>query len=131
MAFGALLFGMGYLGGSMTPTEKDAYARFGKLGLPPDHYRRFNALVYSLENSLPLVKLGQDSYWTPKPNPDNSVCRPTDASPVFAKFAWARPVLAPLTTPGALRWFRWLQILVRWILATLFLAGVSGIVRKD
>jgi hypothetical protein len=33
--------------------------------------------------------------------------------------------------PRFLRWFVWVQILLGWLLATLFLAGVTGIVRKD
>jgi len=29
------------------------------------------------------------------------------------------------------RWFLWGQILLGWLLATLFIAGVSGIVHKE
>jgi hypothetical protein len=40
-------------------------------------------------------------------------------------------VNAWITYPKFLRWFLWVQILLGWLLATLFLAGVTGIVRKD
>jgi len=33
--------------------------------------------------------------------------------------------------PGFLRWFRWVQVLLGWLLATLFVAGVTGVVRKE
>jgi hypothetical protein len=29
------------------------------------------------------------------------------------------------------QWFLWIQILLGWVLATLFVAGVSGIVHKE
>jgi hypothetical protein len=35
------------------------------------------------------------------------------------------------TSPRFVRWFLWIHILLGWLLATLFLAGVTGIVRKD
>jgi hypothetical protein len=35
------------------------------------------------------------------------------------------------TSPRFVMWFLWLQILLGWLLATLFLAGISGIVHKN
>jgi hypothetical protein len=102
------LFRHGYLSGAMAPTDKDAYCFFRDQGWPPDYYQRFTASVYSLENSLPFVSLGQKDHWTPDPNPRGS-----------------RPM------PGFLRWFRWGQVLLGWLLATLFVAGVTGVVRKE
>jgi sRNA-binding regulator protein Hfq len=102
------LFRLGYLSGAMAPTDKDAYCFFRTQGRPPDYYQRFTASVYSLENSLPFVNLGQKDHWTPDPNPQGS---------------WLMP--------GFLRWFRWGQVLLGWLLATLFVAGVTGVVRKE
>jgi hypothetical protein len=102
------LFRYGYLSGAMAPTDKDAYCFFRTQGRPPDYYQRFTASVYSLENSLPFVNLGQKDHWTPDPNPH--------VSPRM---------------PGFLRWFRWVQVLLGWLLATLFVAGVTGVVRKE
>jgi hypothetical protein len=34
------------------------------------------------------------------------------------------------TSPRFVTWFLWFQILFGWLLATLFIAGVSGIVHK-
>lgn len=91
----------------MVPTEKEAYQQFKYLateGQVPAHYPTFSAPVYSLENSLPLVKLGQAAKWQPDPAPDG--------------WAWVR-------------WFLRGQILLGWLLATLFVAGVNGIVHKE
>jgi hypothetical protein len=102
------LFWSGYVWGAMAPTDKDAYCFFRTQGRPPDYYQRFTASVYSLENSLPFVSLGQKDHWTPDPSPQGS---------------WLMP--------GFLRWFRWGQVLLGWLLATLFVAGVTGVVRKE
>jgi len=101
-------FRHGYFSGAMAPTDKDAYCQFRTKGWTPNHYQRFTASVYSLENSLPFVNLGQKDHWTPDPNPQVS--------------RWM---------PGVLRWFRWFQVLFGWLLATLFVAGVTGVVRKE
>jgi hypothetical protein len=107
-AVGWGLFRYGYLSGAMAPTDKDAYCFFRAQERPPDYYQRFTASVYSLENSLPFVNLGQKDHWTPDPNPEGS-----------------------RRMPGFLRWFRWGQVLLGWLLATLFVAGVTGVVRKE
>jgi len=45
----------------MVPTDKDANQSFKSDGQSPTHYSAFVPLVYSVENSLPLVKLAK---WT-------------------------------------------------------------------
>jgi hypothetical protein len=107
-ALGWGLFRYGYSSGAVTPTDTRAYHFFRDHGWSPDHYQRFTASVYSLENSLPFVNLGQKDNWTPDPNPQPS--------------RWM---------PGILRWFRWVQVLLGWLLATLFVAGVTRVVRKE
>lgn len=61
------LFWAGYCSGKMVPTDKDAYHEFvsDRGRQPPAYYGRFHALVYSFENSVPLVKLGQVDRWWP------------------------------------------------------------------
>jgi hypothetical protein len=107
-ALGWGLFRYGYFSGAVTPTDTRAYHFFCDHGWSPDHYQRFTASIYSLENSLPFVNLGQKDHWTPDPNPRGS--------------RWL---------PGFLRWFRWGQVLLGWLLATLFVAGVTRVVRKE
>lgn len=117
---GFVLFGIGYRTGSITPTDKDAYFTFGSARQIPAHYERFYPVIYSFENSLPFVKLGQVDHWQPDPDPKSFVWR----VPVSAFALW-------ISFSGVLRCYQWLQILSGWVLGTLFIAGVTGIVRKD
>jgi hypothetical protein len=128
-ALGTLLFGLGYLGGSMAPTERDAYASFEKQGWPPRHYQAFNPFIYALENSVPVLKLGQDSAWAPDPGPREQEC---SGEVNFRPWKWlARVHPHAWATPCLLRCYRWLQIVSGWMLATLFVAGVTGVVRRE
>jgi hypothetical protein len=175
---GWILYRRAYLAGNIVPKEEGAYESFKRDGQPPDHYTTFAPLVYAVENSLPLVKLGQEDTWHPEPNAENAVPRqrswPTSLGRprVWARFRWLQSTLiwsgvkpdpnpggplrplqrflvfcglqppanreAPrsklsrwLTSPRFLHWFLWIQILLGWLLATLFLAGVTGVVRKE
>jgi hypothetical protein len=117
---GFALYGAGYFVGSITPTDKDAYATFKSAQQFPAHYERFHAFIYSVENSLPFVKLGQVERWQADPRPQSSVWR----VPILPFTLW-------VSFAGLLRWYQWLQILSGWVLGTLFIAGVTGIIRKD
>jgi hypothetical protein len=154
---GWILYRRSYLAGGMVPTEKDACRNFKYDGRAPQGYTAFSPIVYLVENSLPLVKLGQADKWAPDPGPKAS---PSQAGRWIQSAGrekrWPGPLrwlerglvysglLAPVdlnqppsrfsrwgTSPRFLRWFVWIQILLGWLLATLFLAGISGIVRKD
>jgi hypothetical protein len=103
---GSAVYGISYHAGTMVPTEKEAYQDFRAVRQVPPHYPTFSPLVYSAENSLPLVKMGQTDKWQPDPEPGS--------------------LLATSVT-----WFLRIQILLGWLLATLFVAGVSGIVHKE
>jgi hypothetical protein len=51
--------------GTMAPTNRDVYKAWAE-GKPYEvAYPRFNPLVYSVENLLPIGKLGQDDKWAP------------------------------------------------------------------
>jgi len=154
-ALGWILYRRSYLAGGMAPTEKVACSDFRQDGRTPTCYEAFSPLVYSVENSLPLVKLGQYEKW--KPDPDGSLLKNGKwVKSAGRKKSWFPPLrplegllifvglLAPVnldqvpsrlgrfaTSPRGLRWFLWFQILLGWLLATLFLAGVTGIVHKD
>jgi hypothetical protein len=117
--------------GAMAPTDKDAYAEFhASNGKTPVHFQPFSPLIYSVESCVPLVKLGQDERWQPDPNPTRRVPpvaggkfgRVVDLVLDFAVRDWA-------LTPVALRWFRWIMIGLGWLLATFFVAGLTGIIK--
>ncbi|MGA3164726.1 MAG: hypothetical protein ABSF14_01265 [Terriglobia bacterium] len=108
IAMGWCFFRQGYFAGAVVPTDKGAYYWFRDHGRPPDHYQRFTAFIYSFENSVPLFNLGQKDLWTPDPSPRGSR-------------RWS----------DFLRGFRWGQIVLGWLLSTLFVAGVTGVVRRE
>jgi sRNA-binding regulator protein Hfq len=97
--------------GTMVPRDEKAYALFKSTGSVPAYFEPLSPFVYSLENCLPLVKLGQIDRW----QPDSA---PSQQSSFF-------------TSPRFLFGFQRLQVILGWILATLFVAGVTGIVQKD
>jgi hypothetical protein len=117
--------------GAMAPAEKEAYAEFHNTkSQTPVRYQPFNPLIYSIENCIPLVKLGQDERWQPDPNPHR-------VEPPIAEGRFRRVVASALdfvvrdwaVTPTALRWFRWIMIGLGWLLATFFVAGLTGIIK--
>jgi len=101
---GTLLYWWAAGTGKMPPTSEDAYSAWAT-GKPfPIAYPRFNPLVYSLENELPLVKLGVDDKWAPD---SNLIVR-------------GRP-----TTYWSLAAFRWFLILSGWIQGILLTVGIN------
>jgi hypothetical protein len=110
VALGAMMFGWGYRGRAITPTDLAAYDGFVKSGDLPRHYPPFNSVIYSLENFLPLVDLHQGTYWRPNPHHGSG--------------GQQRALSGRL-----LRWYLWAHILAGWILTPLLAAGLSGLVR--
>lgn len=92
---------------AMAPTGRNYYSQ--KLDSKATAYPTFNPLIYSLENSLPLVKLGQDENWAPNPQHTGS--------------HW-------FTCYGVLVWFRWLLILLGWGQATVLASALAGRVKE-
>jgi hypothetical protein len=154
-ALGWILYRRSYLAGGVVPTDKDAYQEFKSSGHAPNYYRHFSPLVYSVENSLPLVKLGQGEKWQPDPSPSaqtESIAGKPTLGMSTRWPGWLRQlqeilVFVGLQAPPSpdtprsrasrwgtsarfLRWFLWAQILLGWLLATLFLAGISGVIKK-
>jgi hypothetical protein len=122
VALGTVLYWGGYYSGSMVPTDKDAYISFKYNHRLPEYYEQFHALIYSAENSFPLVKLGQQDYWHPDPSPDDKASCTTS----YVGFLVYSAVSAK-----TLRIFRWGQIVLGWFLATMGIAAVTGLVRAD
>jgi hypothetical protein len=91
--------------GAMAPTEKDAYFSWSKGEPFPDAYPRFNPFIYSLENVVPLVKLGQDAKWAPDP---------------------AHKPSTGFISYSLLVGLRWFLILAGWFQATVLAAAVGS-----
>jgi len=155
-ALGWIVYRRSYLAGGVVPSDKDAYQEFKSTSQPPNYHKRFSPLIYSLENSLPLVTLGQAEKWQPDPSratrPESTAVKPTLGLParwprwvhwlqrflVFVGLRAPEQADSPRsrasrwgTSPRFLRWFLWAQILLGWLLATLFLAGISGIIKRE
>ena len=103
----------------------DAYASFRERGSAPDHYSQFNPLAFSLEQSFPLVNLGIKDHW--QTSPDSEPVALSLSSPTFT---WMRDHCFVLDSPVFLRCWSWAQTVLGWILATLFVAGFTGIVKS-
>jgi hypothetical protein len=131
---GWILYRRSYLAGGMVPTEKEAYEEFKRVMKPPAHYIKFSPLIYSLENSLPLVKLGQADKWQPDSQSGASSGAEGEFKPAhkwYSRLAqWCSHLVHLTPSTRFLRWFLWVQILLGWLLATFFLAGITGIIRQ-
>lgn len=132
---GWIIFRRAYQLGAMVPSDKAARDAFRK-GHAPEQYQPFAPLIYSIENSVPLVKFGQDERWQPNLEPSGNRADPPPQ--VRGKFMSAvNSVLdgvvgvlpAGAITPATLRWARWVMIGLGWLFATFFVAGLSGLVK--
>jgi hypothetical protein len=128
---GTMFFGVGYLGGAVAPTDKEAYAYFEAHGQPPEYYPRFNAFAYSFEHAAPLISLGQKDHWAPKPlfAGKQPIVSGNLVGSVTNRQIRGYYLVPRLCAVGFLRLWLWLQIVLGWVLATLFVAGLTGIVR--
>lgn len=112
-ALGWLIYSRGYQSGAIVPAEQEAYISFAATRQLPPQYPRFSPLIYSLENSVPFLKFDQTGKWLPEPE------------------NWSSSPSRGHTVPCLLTWFLRGQIMLGWLLATLFVAGVSGLVRRQ
>jgi hypothetical protein len=105
---GMALFYLGHSFGLMSPADsrvflQPAFIASGGTWLPPD-YPRFTAPVYSLDVFLPIVDLHQESRWLPN---------------MLSNWGWALWV------------YMWFQILAGWLLTSVFVAALTGLIKKD
>jgi len=80
------------------------------------NYPEFQALVYSVDVFLPVVGLHQASHWMP------------DATKDF-KLAFSEKMSTPVSGK-ALWWYVWLETAAGWVLTTLFVVCLTGLVRR-
>ncbi len=84
------------------------------------HYTSFQPFIYTLENAVPLVKLGMDERWMPdlqhQPQP-------------WCSIGWL-DWLKWFNSYGFLVWFRWLLIVWGWAQATILAASLADRFKK-
>jgi hypothetical protein len=102
--------------GAIGPREKDSYVAWSK-GQPfPVAFPKLNPFIYSLENELPLVKLGQDDKWYPDPSH-----QPISLG-AGCLFHWTWI----FDSYGFLTSVRWCLIVFGWVQATVLAAALSN-----
>jgi hypothetical protein len=106
IALGAFLFDLGYREGVMAPASTDVLVqeKYQKYREIPKDYPTFSAWAYSIDAFIPFLDLVLEHYWIPN-----------------ADAGWAGVLL---------RIYLWIHISVGWLLSTLFLTGVTGIIRR-
>ena len=114
---GAVIFGVGFQAKLFSPTHEDAYKKENGRSTEAvrDDYPRFNSLVYSGETFVPLVKFYQAEYWLPDANRGRLLLAVS-----FMK----------LTTGGCLRLYLWLHIVLGWTLTSIWVAGLTGVIKN-
>ena len=127
IGIGWLLFRLGFEWNLMTPTDDKAYAVASNTALQVakqrtsqvrDTYPKFNAFVYSMETFVPLLKLGIGEHWTP--NAHRGLKLPV---------GWLSLIGFPGTTGSLLRYYLWFHIIIGWVLTTLWVGGLTGLVK--
>ena len=113
---GTLLFSSGNRAGIITPTKENAYVSSsdGTLRLSED-YPKFNSFIYSLEMFTPLLKLEMGNYWQPNANRSGQYV--------------VQGILLPING-SLLRGYLWCHIILGWVLTTLWVGGLTGLVKK-
>jgi hypothetical protein len=106
---GTLIFDHAFHQGAFAPTDEKFYAMARAETHEPVAYPDFNPFIYTLENGVPLVKLGQDEKWAPNQN--------------YSSKQW-------LTNYWFLMCVRWGLILSGWLQATVLAAALSGIFKE-
>lgn len=156
--FGWFVFATAANLGFMAPRDGSVQAYLaGAPGHPlPQSYARFNAAIFALDNFLPIIELGQDSAWVPS---DTQIGRerarndpwPIEAVRLALGHGWTvtGPEIAHASDPrrslfntvaateawalnhGFHRFVYWFNELAGWLLVSLFLAGMSGIMKRE
>jgi hypothetical protein len=114
---GSILFKAAFSRGLITPSQIKGY--------DPDAgenvqrllkaYPALNSLVYSFDVFVPVVNLHQQSYWLPNKHMGRTLID-------FKGFR--------LNLGSLLRLYFWLHIIAGWILTTLLVVGLTGLVRR-
>lgn len=126
----------------------------------PEDYTKFNALVFAADAYLPVIELGQDLSWEPSPEQHGGV-RPLAAGddgwtcasrllrggnsvwqkpktlarscgyPQDPRWQWLTGSLHWLFSHGFHRVVYWADEILGWTFISLFIAGMSGLMKKE
>jgi hypothetical protein len=81
-------------------------------------------LIYTLENAVPVIRLGMDERWMP--NRDKPFQKPS----VWPCEKWNFNYFTGITSYGFLTFMRWLLIIAGWVQATVLVASLAERFKK-
>ena len=80
-----------------------------------NEYPAFQFIIYSIDTFVPVVNLHQSKYWLPNANKGKMLC----------ETRWFK-----IHSGGLFLFYLWLHTIAGWVLSTLFVAGLTGLVPK-
>jgi hypothetical protein len=118
IVLGAFLFQAGHANGLITPTKAEAYDPKGSTNISVN-YPVFNPVVYSAETFVPFLKLYVADSYLPNANLGQKIT-------IFC------PHIYSFTMPlgGLLRVYLWIHTIAGWFLTTLWVGGLTGLIRR-
>ncbi|MGA2069959.1 MAG: hypothetical protein ABSG97_01305 [Sedimentisphaerales bacterium] len=102
IVLGIIVFGIGHKADVIVKTEEKPY-------------HKFNALFYSIEMFVPVLDLHLKKYWIPDANKSGTFRLNKLSIPVRGNY---------------IRIYMWFHIIVGWILTTLWIVGLTGLIKK-
>jgi len=102
--------------GTFLPKGANGQAQANAVEIPAQ-YPRFEPFVYSLDALVPFLDLQQEDYWLPNANGGGVV--------------FSLPRLGSYTSGTLLRWYLWFHIAVGWLFGTMFVASITGLIKKE
>jgi hypothetical protein len=127
VTLGGILFDAGYDKEIMIPAKAEAYDTTKKTRQETAFYPAFNRWLYSLDTFVPIINFGQKDYWGPQVACNTSVAIKGGWTNSAAKGG----IRLCIFGIRVLYLYRWLHIIVGWVLITLVVAGFTGLVRKE
>jgi hypothetical protein len=116
LLLGTLIFAGADRSGAMISTARDKDGQ-PLVGKALNRYTRFEPFIYTLENAVPLVKLGVDDKWAPDPAHIGKTWLPQ-----YSRLSW----LGWFNSCGFLSATRWMIILLGWFQAAVLGAALTN-----
>ena len=130
LILGTRVFHTGYRKEVIVPTKPNADQIL--------NYPKFHPFIYSLETFVPLLKLGMGENWSPSDASDKPIftlpaaCKKFTLYFLYGRFdAERRLAISPDSPSLRVRTYLWIHIICGWIVTTLLVAGLLGILKKS
>jgi len=129
VVMGGFLFSLGFRKNLMSPVNDSR-------GQTKNNHPKFSALIYSIETFVPLLDLHQKKYWLPDARKGRTLRELAET--FLGRWEFGRIAqrtssilnwqLFRLQTGALLRWWFWAEIILGWIITTLLLAVLTGLI---